>query len=246
MMKEKYLIVVATYNEMENLPWLVEALFRETAPWEKELFSCDILVVDDDSPDGTGEWCDAQKGTYPRLKCLHRQGERGLGSAVMAGMRYAVEKAYDRMVNMDADFSHSPADLASLCGWTEKGTFRPVADVVIGSRYIPGGKIVGWPWFRHVMSRLMNTFGRFWLGLKVHDISGSYRNYSVRALRQLDFSRIESTGYSFFEEILWRLRQQGATMEEVPICFEDRLRGTSKINWRESFRAVKTLLFLRK
>ncbi|MDO5113535.1 MAG: polyprenol monophosphomannose synthase [Planctomycetia bacterium] len=246
MKKEKYLIVVATYNEMENLPLLVEALFQETDRWENDAFSWDILVVDDHSPDGTGEWCDAQKDSFPRLKCLHRYDEKGLGSAVVAGMRYAVEHAYDRMVNMDADFSHSPADLASLCGRTSEGTFRPVADVVIGSRYISGGKIIGWPWFRHLMSRLMNTFGRILLGLKVHDISGSYRNYSVEALRKLDFSRIQSQGYSFFEEILWRLRQQGVTMEEVPIRFEDRLRGTSKINWKESFRAVQTLLCLRK
>lgn len=246
MKKEKYLIVVATYNEMENLPLLVEALLQEIDQWGKNDFWCDILVVDDDSPDGTGAWCAVQKETIPRLKCLCRRGEKGLGSAVVAGMRYAVEQAYDRMINMDADFSHSPADLASLCGRTQEGTFRPIADVVIGSRYIPGGRILGWPWFRHVMSRLMNTFGRFLLGLKVHDISGSYRNYSVSALQRIDFSRIQSTGYSFFEEILWRLQQQGTTMEEVPICFEDRLRGTSKINWRESFQAVKTLLFLRK
>lgn len=235
----RFLITIATYNEIENLPSLVETLFSETDRFAAEKgFSFDILVVDDNSPDGTGRWCDEHAAEFPRLKCLHRTGKNGLGTAVAAAMRYAVEQKYDRMINMDADFSHHPKYLEALaCGTT---------DVVVGSRYIRGGGIVGWPFFRHIMSRSINAFGRTLLGLSVHDISGSYRNYNVRTLEKLDFSRFQSWGYSFMEEILWRLKLAGATMAEVPIIFEDRVLGHSKISFKESLNSVKTLLMLRR
>ena len=153
-------------------------------------------------------------------------------------MQYAIRNGYDRMINMDADFSHHPKYIEALASGTE--------DVVVGSRYVPGGGIVGWPFFRHVMSRSINAFGRTLLGLKVHDISGSFRNYRVETLQKLDFSRFQSRGYSFFEEALWRLKLVGATMSEVPIVFEDRVRGKSKISLKESFKAVWTLMTLRK
>ncbi|MDO4575388.1 MAG: polyprenol monophosphomannose synthase [Planctomycetia bacterium] len=237
--KQRYLIVVATYNERDNIAPLVEEIFRQTDPLARNLSATfDLLVVDDNSPDGTGIWCDENAARYPRLKCLHRTGKNGLGTAVVEAMEYAIRERYDRMINMDADFSHPPRYLPDLC--------VPMADVVIGSRYTSGGKILGWPWYRHLMSRCMNAFGRALLGLQVRDISGSYRNYAVEKLREIDFSKIQSHGYSFFEEILWRLQLAGATLEEIPITFEDRVRGNSKINWRESLSAVRTLLTLKR
>lgn len=235
----KFLITIATYNEIENLPRLVSELFQETDRFAAQKgFDFDVLVIDDDSPDGTGRWCDGQGAAFPRLKCLHRPGKNGLGTAVIEAMQYAIRNGYDRMINMDADFSHHPKYIEALASGAE--------DVVVGSRYVPGGGIVGWPFFRHVMSRSINAFGRTLLGLKVHDISGSFRNYRVETLQKLDFSRFQSRGYSFFEEALWRLKLVGATMSEVPIVFEDRVRGKSKISLKESFRAVWTLMTLRK
>ncbi len=235
----RFLITIATYNEIENLPKLVAEIFRETDRFASERnFTFDILVVDDNSPDGTGEWCDTHQEEFPRLKCLHRSGKNGLGTAVIAAMQYAIENGYDRMINLDADFSHHPKYLDALTAKTE--------DVIVGSRYVRGGGIIGWPFVRHVMSRCINGFGRTLLGLRVHDISGSYRNYRVSTLKKLDFSRFQSRGYSFFEEVLWRLKLVGATMAEVPIVFEDRVLGTSKISLKESVTAVKTLLMLRR
>ena len=235
----RFLITVATYNEIENIPHLIPAIFEETDRFAAEKnFTFDVLVIDDASPDGTGKWCDAHAEEFPRLKCLHRAGKNGLGAATIAAMQYAIENGYDRMINMDADFSHHPKYLEAIA--------CADADVVAGSRYIRGGGIVGWPLRRHFMSRSINAFGRTLLGLSIHDISGAYRNYRVSTLAKLDFSRFQSMGYAFQEEVLWRLKLVGAAMSEVPIIFEDRIRGTSKISLKESITAVKTLLMLRR
>lgn len=235
----RFLIAIATFNEIENLPRLVTELFAESERLAKKYdFSFDVLVIDDNSPDGTGKWCDEHAAEFPRLKCLHRPGKNGLGTAVVEAMKYAIQNNYDRMINLDADFSHHPRFLEAVAAGS--------TDVVVGSRYVKGGGIVGWPLRRHVMSRSINAFGRWILGLSVHDISGSYRNYRVSRLAQLDFNRFQSRGYSFFEEVLWRLKLVGADMSEVPIIFEDRIRGKSKISLKESVTAVKTLMTLRK
>ncbi|MBE6427438.1 MAG: polyprenol monophosphomannose synthase [Planctomycetaceae bacterium] len=235
----RFLITIATFNEIENLPRLVTEIFAETDRFAAKYgFSFDILVIDDNSPDGTGRWCDEHSAEFPRLKCLHRSGKNGLGTAVIEAMKYAIEHQYDRMINLDADFSHHPRYLEAIASGTD--------DVIVGSRYVRGGGIIGWPFMRHVMSRSINTFGRFLLGLSVRDISGSYRNYRVSCLAKLDFDRFQSRGYSFFEEVLWRLKLLGAKMSEVPIVFEDRVRGKSKISLKESITAVKTLITLKK
>ena len=235
----RFLITIATFNEIENLPRLVTEIFAETDRFAAKYgFSFDILVIDDNSPDGTGRWCAEHSAEFPRLKCLHRSGKNGLGTAVIEAMKYAIEHQYDRMINLDADFSHHPRYLEAIASGTD--------DVIVGSRYVRGGGIIGWPFMRHVMSRSINTFGRFLLGLSVRDISGSYRNYRVSCLAKLDFDRFQSRGYSFFEEVLWRLKLLGAKMSEVPIVFEDRVRGKSKISLKESITAVKTLITLKK
>lgn len=222
------LVTVATYNERENLPQLVAAI------WD-QMGHADILVIDDNSPDGTGQWCDEQAGQEPRLKCLHRSGKLGLGTATIAGMQYAIAHGYEFVLNMDADFSHHPRFIPAILAAANS------ADVVIGSRYCPGGGTQGWPARRRFMSWAVNTYARTLLGLAPRDISGAFRCYRVSLLAQLDFITIKSRGYSFQEEILWRLKRLGARMCEVPIVFADRERGQSKINKQEAITAIRLI-----
>ncbi|MCL2709817.1 MAG: polyprenol monophosphomannose synthase [Planctomycetaceae bacterium] len=224
------LISLATYNERENLPTLTAQIF-EFAP------DVDILVVDDSSPDGTADWVEEQMQSDPRFKLLKRTGKLGLGSAVLAAMDYAVQHHYNFLINMDADLSHPPRFLPAIRSKADEGF-----DVVIGSRYIPGGNIEGWSLIRRLMSRAINIYARCLLGLKTRDNSGSYRCYRVALLSQLDPKTILSQGYSFFEEILFRLQQLGGTFAEVPMTFEERRIGQSKLNVKEIFVALWLLL----
>ncbi len=228
----RLLISLATYNERENLPLLTQEIFR-FAP------DADILVVDDNSPDGSGDWVAEQAKTDARFKLLRRPGKLGLGSAMLAAMHYAVENQYEFLLNMDADLSHSPRFLPAIREKANEGF-----DVVIGSRYISGGAVEGWPWFRRWMSRAINTYARLVLRLKTRDNSGSFRCYRCDCLDRLDATPIISKGYSFFEEILFRLKKRGATFAEVPIIFVDRRFGTSKVNNREVIKALAILLRL--
>jgi dolichol-phosphate mannosyltransferase len=231
------LVVLCTYNERENLPELVEEILK-TVP------EAAILVVDDASPDGTGAWCDEAAGREPRLSCLHRHAKLGLGTAILAGMQYAIDHDYDLVVTMDADFSHHPRYLpqllAGMTSHSARADAHPV-DVMIGSRYVPGGGVEGWPLRRKVMSRGVNFLARVLLGLGIRDCSGSYRCYRVTTLRRLDFQKITARGYSMLEEILWRLAREGARFAETPITFTDRRRGKSKIDTREAMAALATL-----
>ncbi|MEX2188766.1 MAG: polyprenol monophosphomannose synthase [Pirellulales bacterium] len=236
------LVTLATYNEMENLPRLVDEIFVAVP-------SADLLVVDDNSPDGTGRWCDEQAERDARLHCLHRAGKLGLGTATVAAMQYAIDGDYDYMVNLDADFSHPPRYLpqliAGLCERDENGERgNRRYDVMIGSRYVAGGKIEGWPLKRHAMSRCVNLYARCLLGLGPRDCSGAFRAYRVEVLRKLDFAAIRSRGYSFQEEILWLLKRAGATFGEIPITFVERQYGQSKINSKEAYAALGVILRL--
>ncbi|MCU0879003.1 MAG: polyprenol monophosphomannose synthase [Pirellulaceae bacterium] len=223
------LVTVATYNEIENLPALVDAIWREVP-------AVDILVIDDNSPDGTGRWCDERAAEAStgggHLLCVHRAGKLGLGTATIAAMQYAIEHGYDQVLNMDADFSHHPRYLPALLAAMEQ------ADVAIGSRYCPGGGTKDWPWKRRMMSWGVNTYARCLLGLRPRDTSGAFRCYRVSLLKKLDFAAIKSRGYSFQEEILWRLKRLGARMVETPIVFADRERGVSKIDRSEALAAL--------
>ena len=229
---DKTLVTIATYNEIENLPRLVDEVFRH-AP------DVDLLVIDDNSPDGTGRWCDERGGNDARVRCLHRAGKLGLGTATIAGMQYAIEHGYRQVLNMDADFSHDPKYLPDLLAGMERGV-----DVMIGSRYTAGGGIQGWPLKRHLMSRGVNLYARWLLGLKSKDCSGAFRCYRTAMLAKLDFAGIRSRGYSFQEEILWHLKRLGARFGETPITFVDRVHGTSKINTQEAKAALKIILAL--
>jgi len=226
----KTLVTVATYNEMENLPRLVEEISR-FAP------QVDILVIDDNSPDGTGQWCDRQQAQNPQLFCLHRPGKLGLGTAILDGMKYAIQSGYEYVLNMDADFSHQPKYLPALLAGMAPPDQPPV-DVVIGSRYIPGGGVEGWPLKRRLMSRAVNLYTRGLLGLWPKDCSGSFRCYRTEMLARLDFGLIRSRGYAFQEEILWRLKRLRARIAETPIVFLERQHGLSKIHGGEALAAL--------
>ena len=182
----KTLVVVATYNEIENLPPLVDEIFRY-------LPAADLLVVDDNSPDGTGRWCDDRAAEDPRLHCLHRAGKLGLGTAVIAAMKYALANGYGYVLTMDADFSHPPKCLPAMIAGMNPENGSSV-DVMIGSRYIPGGGVEGWPLKRHFMSRGVNFYARWFLGLKPKDCSGNYRCYRTEILAKLDFDQRPQPG----------------------------------------------------
>ena len=230
----KTLVTVATYNEIENLPLLVDAIFEQ-------LPDADLLVIDDNSPDGTGQWCDQKASEDARVRCLHREGKLGLGTATIAGMKYGIEHGYKYVLNLDADFSHHPRYLPAMLRGMEEGD--PPVDVMIGSRYVPGGGTEGWPLKRRMMSKGVNLYARLMLGLKPKDCSGAFRCFRVAKLKEVDFSRVYSKGYSFQEEFLYHCQRAGCRIGETPIVFEDRVRGQSKINRKEAVTALWALLY---
>lgn len=232
------LVAVATYNEIETLPRLVDAVFHH-------LPGAEILVIDDNSPDGTGQWCQQKADSDPRVKCLHREGKLGLGTALSTILRYAADRRdqYPCVVTMDADFSHPPERLPDLVAAMDPPGQSPL-DVAIGSRYVRGGRIEGWPLSRYAMSRAVNFFARWMMGLPPKDCSSGFRCYRTGLLARMDFQAISSHGYSFEEEILWRLHRLGARFGEVPIHFVNRRHGSSKINPRELVTSLAVLLRL--
>jgi dolichol-phosphate mannosyltransferase len=217
----RILVALATFNEIESLPALVDEILRV-------LPDADLLVVDDNSPDGTGRWCDQRAGSESRLSCIHRSGKLGLGTATLEAVRYALARDYDIFVTLDADGSHDPDCLPTLIDATRQ------VDVAIGSRYCPGGATAGWPLYRRVLSRALNRLNRAALRLPVRDSSGSYRAYHTRRLRELPLESIRAGGYGYLEEILWHLQRAGASFAEVPITFRQRRGGRSKMSLREA------------
>jgi len=230
-MAERLLITLCTYNERENLGEIIPEILR-FAP------HADVLVVDDNSPDGTGQLADEMAAANPQVKVLHRPGKQGLGTAILAGFRYGIDHGYDLLINLDADFSHHPRHLPALLECMSR------ADVAIGSRYVVGGGVVGWGLRRHFMSRGINWYARLLLRLRTKDNSGSYRCYRVAKLRELDLDRFRARGYAFQEEVLYRCRRVGCRFEETPIMFEDRRFGQSKINYKETLEALRVMLLL--
>lgn len=224
------LVTIATYNERENLPQLVEAIFSAAS-------QVHILVIDDNSPDGTGRWCDEFAAQDGRLSCIHREKKLGLGTATLLALRTGIERGYRYVLNMDADFSHPPEKIPELIAVMDPPA-GPPADVAIGSRYVEGGAVEGWPRTRRWMSAAVNACARTLLRLPVRDCSGAFRCYRVSMLQRLDFAVIKSRGYAFQEEILYRLRRAGAVFREIPITFIDRRCGQSKINSREALEAL--------
>ncbi len=228
----RLLVSLATYDEAENLRPLVLAI-REHAP------HATILVIDDNSPDGTGAVADELARELPEIHVIHRSGKLGLGTAVLAGMKFAIDNHFDYFLNLDADFSHPPRYIPAILAGMEQN------DVMIGSRYVPGGGVEGeFNLKRKFMSTGINMYARFFLGLRTRDNSGSYRCYRVDKLRQLDLNKVRSRGYSFMEEILYWCRTVGCRMGETPIIFENRRAGYSKINAKEAAKALQIIFEL--
>lgn len=221
----RILVSLATYNERDNLAPLLAEI-------QKEAPSAELLVIDDNSPDGTGRLADELAAQNPRLHVLHRPGKLGLGTAILAGMRYALENNYDLFVNMDADFSHHPRYLPALLDGMESH------DVMIGSRYVPGGGSENWPLRRRLISRSVNALVGLLMRIPARDCSGAYRCYRVSTLRQAQLERVRSRGYSFQQEVLYRCRRAGARIGETPIVFENRRAGKSKVNAAEAVRSM--------
>ena len=231
---DKTLITLATYNEIDNLPTLVNEL-RAKIP------SADILVVDDNSPDGTGQWIKEQSLLDERLHFVIRTQERGLGTAVITAFKYAISNGYAYVVNLDADGRHCVEAISRMVEIMTAPSSQfdaPKPDVIIGSRYVSGGGTKNWPLKRKFMSRGINLFTKCLLNLKTHDNSGSFRCYRVEKLKLIDFDQFYSTGYSFFEEMLFRLKEVNARFLEIPIIFTERTKGCSKINAEEVFKAL--------
>lgn len=225
------IVAIATYNERGNLAPLIQEIHRHTP-------QVDVLVVDDNSPDGTGQLADELAAADPRIHVVHRTGKLGLGTAILAGLRYAIDHGFDIAITMDADFSHHPRYLpAMLVGMRDH-------DIMIGSRYIPGGGTVNWPWSRKFMSWAVNKLCQILMRLPVKDASGGFRAYSVPLLKTVDFGSMISKGYSFQEEFLLRCRIEGATIGETPIIFEDRRIGDTKANFKEMIRSTSILMWL--
>jgi dolichol-phosphate mannosyltransferase len=220
---------MATYNECDNLSPLIREIHAAVP-------SADVLVIDDHSPDGTGEVADELAAADPRIRVLHRPGKLGLGTAILAGVRYALENDYDLFVNIDADFSHPPRYLPALLAGMEKN------DVMIGSRYIAGGGSVDWPWSRRLISRAVNAIVWLLLRLPAHDTSGGFRCYRVAKLRHTNLDNLLSHGYSFQQEVLYRCGKAGCRIGETPIVFENRRAGASKVGPREMVRSMAVLL----
>ena len=211
------LVVIPTYEERDNLgPTL--ARLHATVP------GADVLIVDDASPDGTGELADSLAAADDRVRVLHRPVKRGLGAAYLAGFAHALRGEHRFVVEMDADGSHAPEDLPALLHALGS------ADVVLGSRYVTGGRVVNWPWHREALSRGGNLYSRLALGVPIRDITGGYRVYRRQVLEELRLDDVSSQGYCFQVDMAWRAWRAGFRVREVPITFTERAWGCSKMN----------------
>ncbi len=213
----RVVMVVPTYDEASNLAWIVARL-RRAQP------EVDVLVVDDGSPDGTGDIADALAGADPQVSVLHRVAKGGLGAAYLHGFAHALEAGYDVVGEMDADGSHQPEQLGALLGALLE------ADLVIGSRWVPGGSVVNWPLWRESLSRGGNLYVRLLLGIAVRDATAGFRLYRRTTLEKIDLASVRSTGYVFQTDLVARTLAAGLSVREVPIEFVERVRGDSKMS----------------
>lgn len=212
------LVIIPTYDEADNIASII-ARVRASVP------AADILVADDNSPDGTGRIADDLAAVDPAVHVLHRAGKQGLGAAYIAGFTWGLDAGYDLLVEMDADGSHRPEQLDTLIDAATDG-----ADLVIGSRWVRGGSVVNWPRRRMILSRGGNLYTRLALGLPVKDATGGYRVFRASTLRRLDIAGVESQGYCFQVDLTRRTLEAGLTVQEVPITFVERVRGESKMS----------------
>jgi dolichol-phosphate mannosyltransferase len=223
---ERTLVIIPTYNERENLPLIVERL-RGALP------NAHNLIVDDNSPDGTGVLADELADADRRIHVLHRTAKSGLGTAYVAGFRWGLDRGYSVLVEMDADGSHAPEQLSRLLAAVDAG-----ADMVIGSRYVPGAEVVNWPRRRLVLSRTANLYSRIMLGTAINDITAGFRAYRREVLEAISMETVNSRGYCFQIDLAWRAVKAGYLAVEVPITFVERERGVSKMSGSTIWEAV--------
>ncbi len=224
----RVVMVIPTYNESDNLAWIIDRL-RSAQP------DVDVLVVDDNSPDGTGALADEIAAADSRVQVIHRTAKEGLGAAYLHGFEVALTQGYDVIGEMDADGSHQPEQLGLLLDALKD------ADLVLGSRWVPGGSVVNWPLSRQVLSRGGNLYVRLLLGVPIKDATGGFRLFRRSTLDTIDLAGVESTGYVFQTDLVWRVLRAGLRVVEVPIEFVERTRGDSKMSGpvaRESLRRV--------
>lgn len=214
----RVLVCIPTYDERASLPRTLARL-RAAVPF------ADVLVIDDGSPDGTGELAESLAAQDPQVRVLHRSAKQGLGAAYVAGFRVALADRYDVVVEMDADGSHAPEELPRLLAAVAGG-----ADLALGSRWVPGGRVEDWPWSRVALSRGGNTYARLALGVGLRDLTGGYRAFRAPLLERLLEADVESAGYCFQVDLAWRALRSGADVREVPITFVERAAGTSKMS----------------
>jgi dolichol-phosphate mannosyltransferase len=232
---KRCLVVLPTYDERDNL----EPIVRDILAY----LVCDVLIVDDGSPDGTGAIADRLAAEDPRVRCIHRAGKQGLGTAYLRGFELAIEERYERVFEMDADFSHPPWDLPYLADASLD------CDLVIGSRYVDGGNTIGWDFKRRLLSRCANLYARTILRVPVRDMTAGFRCFDVDLLRRLELREVAAQGYAFQIEMTWRVHKAGGVIREVPIHFTDRRAGASKMDAkvaREALVLVPRLRFRRR
>lgn len=221
-------LVVPTYNERENLPLLLNAIAEQR-------IQITVLVVDDNSPDGTGNLAEEMRIKHPNLEVLHREGKLGLGTAYLAGLRWALERGFEMILTMDSDFSHHPRYLPKLV------ILGQSVDVAIGSRYVLGGGTVNWPLKRRLLSRTANLLARSITGAKAADLTAGFRCYRRDLLLNIDLEHFRCTGYAFLIEMAYRCQRAGARFGETPILFQDREHGLTKISSSELRMALRLL-----
>ncbi len=218
-------IVLPTYNERQNLESLIHAIGRYLV--------ADILVVDDNSPDGTGQLADALSRAAPHIHVLHRTKKEGLGPAYVAGFQWALGRGYESIIEMDCDFSHAPWDLPRMVH------LSAATDLVIGSRYVPGGGTENWNLRRRLVSKLGNAYVQVFLGSSIHDWTGGFRCFRHTLLANMNTGEVKAKGYVFQVEMAWKAIQIGGTLHEMPIRFRDRIHGHSKLGWPTIFEALR-------
>jgi dolichol-phosphate mannosyltransferase len=228
-LSERILVILPTYNEAENVTGLTRLVLQQDERIE-------VLVVDDGSPDGTAEQVEALRADEPRVHLIRRPGKLGLGTAYLAGFRFGLDEGYSLVFTMDCDFSHNPRYLSEMI---EK--LRD-CDLVVGSRYVKGGGIENWPWYRLLLSRFANFYARTLLRLELRDCTAGFRGYRREVLEGVDPFDVRSSGYSFLEEMAWKVSRAGFSIAEVPIVFEQRQAGSSKIESREIYLAAWKVL----
>jgi dolichol-phosphate mannosyltransferase len=215
---ERFLVILPTYNERENLPGILPQILARDDRLE-------VLVVDDNSPDGTGKLADEFAEHNPRIQVLHRPAKQGLGRAYLAGFAWGIERGYDLLFEMDADFSHDPKFLPQLVAAVQEG-----ADVAIGSRYLTGVNVINWPMPRLLLSWFASKYARWITGLKLTDLTAGFKCFRREVLTSIPLERVRSNGYAFQIEMSFRATRKGFRLVEVPIVFTDRSEGRSKMN----------------